>query len=103
MSNYAIPTVNSNSDRIIIHCGTNNLHMVEPPEAIAEKTIELAKSITSTANEVMISSIIARSDKLDDKGSKMNSIVENFRKKDETIEFLLIQRNILERMALPKL
>ena len=38
MSHYVIPTVKSNPDRIIIHCGTNNLKMDESPEAIAEKT-----------------------------------------------------------------
>ena len=78
MSHYAIPTVKSNPDRIIIHCGTNNLKMDESPEAIAEKTIELAKSVKSTTNEVVISSIIPRRDKLADKGSKVNGIVENF-------------------------
>ena len=56
MSHYAIPTVKSNPDRIIIHCGTNNLKMDESREAIAEKTTELAKSVKSTTNEVLISS-----------------------------------------------
>ena len=67
MSHYATPTVKSNPDRIIIHCGTNNLKMDECPEAIAEKTIELTKSVKSTTNEVVISNIIPRSDKLADK------------------------------------
>ena len=88
MSHYAIPTVKGNPDRIIIHCGTNNLKMDESPEAIAEKTIELAKSVKSTTNEVVISSIIPHRDKLADKGSKVKSIVENFCKEDETIKFM---------------
>ena len=88
MPHYAIPTVKSNPDCIIIHCGTNNLKMDESPEAIAEKTIELAKSVKSTTNEVVISSIIPRRDKLADKGSKVNGIVENFCKEDETIKFM---------------
>ena len=54
MSHYAILTVKCYPDRIIIHCGTNNLKMEESPEAIAKKTIELAKSIKSTTNEVVI-------------------------------------------------
>ena len=78
MSHYAIPTVKSNPDRIIIHCETNNLKMNESPEAIAEETTELAKSVKSTSNEVVTSNIIPRRDKLADKGSKMNGIVENF-------------------------
>ena len=52
--------------------------MNESPEAIAEETTELAKSVKSTSNEVVTSSIIPRRDKLADKGSKVNGIVENF-------------------------
>ena len=88
MPHYAIPTVKSNPDCIIIHCGTNNLKMDESPEAIAEKTIEVAKTVKSTTNEVVIWSIIPRRDKLADKGSKVNGIVENFCKEDETIKFM---------------
>ena len=88
MSHYAISIVKSNPDRIIIHCGTNNLKIDESPEAIAEKTIELAKSVKSTTNEVVISSIIPCRDKLTDKGSKVNGIVEHFCKEDETIKFM---------------
>ena len=88
MSHYTIATFKSNPDRIIIHCGTSNLKMDETPEAIAEKTIELPKSVKSTTNVVVISSIVPRRDKLADKGSKVNGIVENFCKEDETIKFM---------------
>ena len=54
MSHYTIPTFKSNPDCIIIHCGTYNLKINETPETIAEKTIELAKSVKSTANVVVI-------------------------------------------------
>ena len=101
---YAIPTVKSNPDRIIMHCGTSNLKMNESPEAIAEKTMEVAKSVKSTTNEVVISSIIPRRDKLADKGSKVNGIVskisiKKMRQSNSCGKNLLIQRNILERMA----
>ena len=101
---YAIPTVKSNPDRIIMHCGTSNLKMDESPEAIAEKTMEVAKSVKSTTNEVVISSIIPRRDKLADKGSKVNGIVskisvKKMRQSNLCGKNLLIQRNILERMA----
>ena len=36
ISHNVIPSVNSNSDRIIIRCGTNNLKMDESPDAITE-------------------------------------------------------------------
>ena len=88
MSHYAIQTVKSNPDCIIIHCGTNNFKMDECPEAIAEKTTELAKSVKATTSEVVISSIIPRRDKVADKGSKVNRIVENFCKEDDTMKFM---------------
>ena len=78
MSHYAIPTVKSYPECIIIHCRINNLKIDESPEAIAENTIELAKSVKSMTNEVVISRIIPRRDKLAGKGSKVNYIVENF-------------------------
>ena len=62
--------------------------MDESPEAIAEKTIELIKNVKSTTNEVVISSVIPRSDKLVDKGSKVNNTVEDFCKENETIKFM---------------
>ena len=88
MSHYAIPTVKSNTDRAIIHCETNNLRMDESPEAITEKNIELAKSIKSTTNEVVILSIISGRDKLATKRSRVNNIAENFCKEDEPIKFV---------------
>ena len=62
--------------------------MDECPEAIAEKTTELAKSVKATTSEVVISSIIPRRDKVADKGSKVNRIVENFCKEDDTMKFM---------------
>ena len=70
MFHYAIPTVKGNPDRIIMHCEANYLKMDESPEATADKTNELAKSVKSTTNEVVILSINPRRDNLADKGSK---------------------------------
>ena len=88
MSNHAISTVKSNPDRIMTHCGTNDLNMDERPEAIAEKTIKLAKSVKLPKTEVILSIIIPCKEKLADKESKVNKIVENFCKEDETIKFM---------------
>ena len=87
-SHYAKQTVKSNPNRIIIRCGINNLKMDESLEAISKQTIELAKSVKSTANVVVISSIIPHRRKLDVKGSKVNNIVEHFFKEDKTIKIM---------------
>ena len=55
---------------------------------MAEKIIELTKSIKSTTNEVVNQSIIPRRDKLASKESKVNNIVENFYKEDQTVKFM---------------
>ena len=60
----------------------------ESSEAIAEKTIELGKSVKSTTNEVVITINISGRDKLADKGFKEKSVVENFCKEDGTIKFM---------------
>ena len=78
MSYYAILTVKSNRDHIIIYCGTNNLKTDDYPEVISEKTFELAKSIKSTTNEAAILSIISHRDELADKGCKVNNNVKHF-------------------------
>ena len=85
---FGVPAVKSNPDRIIINCGTNSLKMDESPELITEKTIELEKNVKPTTNEVVISSIIPRRDKLAHKGSKVNNIVENLCEEYETIKFM---------------
>ena len=61
--------------------------MDETPEAIAEKTIELAESFKSITNVVILNIILDR-DKLAGTGSKVNSIVQNFCKEDKTIKFM---------------
>ena len=83
MSYYAMSLVSGNPDRIIIHCGTNNLKMDESAETIAEKTIGLTKSAKSTT----ISNFGHHSckDKLADMGSKVTNIIGNY--VDETIKF----------------
>ena len=53
-----------------------------------QELIALAKTVRSTTNEVIISSIMPCGDKLADKESKVNNIVKNFSKEDEKIKFI---------------
>ena len=53
-----------------------------------QELIALAKTVRSTTNEVIISSIIPCGDQLADKESKVNNIVKNFSKEDEKIKFI---------------
>ena len=58
MKSYIIPTVELEPDAIVIHCGTNDLSRQEQPEEVAYEIANLASSIKSKRNEVVVSGII---------------------------------------------
>ena len=74
MRSYAVPSINYGNDLYIFHIGSNDLRSEATPESIASGIIDLAKFVKADENEVMISSIIERSDntKLNDKGKQVN-------------------------------
>ena len=72
MKCYVIPTVELEPDAIVIHCGTTNLRRKEQPEEIAYEIVNLASSIKSKKNQVVVSSIIPRKDHFRDKAKETN-------------------------------
>ena len=60
MKNYIIPTVELKIDAIVVHYCTNGLRRQEQPEAIGYEIANLASSIKSMKNEVVVSGIILR-------------------------------------------
>ena len=72
MRDYVKPTLRHNPDLIIVHVGTNDLKSEQTSEEIAVNVLNLVKEIKTTTNEVMISSITTRKDKLNAKGKKVN-------------------------------
>ena len=77
MRHYIEPTISTNPDGIILHCGTNNLRNEEPVD-IANKIIDLAMTSKRRVRDVAISSLVIRSDseELDAKRQKVNAILE---------------------------
>ena len=73
MKSYIIPTVELEPDAIVIHCGTTNLRRKEQPEEIAYEIVNLASSIKSKKNQVVVSSIIPRKDHYRDKAKQMKA------------------------------
>ena len=61
--------------------------MDESLAVVAEKIIQLTRSVKSTTNELVILNIITCRYNLANKGSKANNIVGNFCKEDDTIKF----------------
>ena len=69
MKSYIIPTVEQKLDNIILHTGTNNLKIIGTP-----KEIQAYKTDT---NSGFISGIVPRTDKFNEKASKVNSILRH--------------------------
>ena len=75
MESYIKPTLKNKPERIIIHCGTNDLKN-STPQSIAKNILSLAKSSQQENNTVLVSSIVPRNDHLDKKGKEVNIILK---------------------------
>ena len=75
MELYIKPTRKDKPERIIIHCGTNDLKN-NTPQSIADNILLLAKSSQQENNTVLVSSIVSKKDHLDKKGKEINNILE---------------------------
>ena len=76
MKSYAIPSKDFDNDLTIIHCGTNDLRSEKKPIEIAAEIIEVAQDLKTNTNEIMLSGIIPRRDKLNGKGKLVNDCLQ---------------------------
>ena len=77
MKSYVIPTVERKPDNIILHTGINDLKAIDGPKGITMGILNLAATCKTDTNSVFILCIIPRSDKLNEKASKVNSILRH--------------------------
>ena len=77
MSSYVEPSKDHNNDLIIVHCGTNDLRGGKKPDEISTAIIDLARSLKTDSNDVMVSGILPRRDKLDHKGKQVNESLKS--------------------------
>ena len=75
MKSYIIPTVQFESNAIVIHCGTNDLRRQKQPEENACEIANLASSIKSRKNEIVVSGIVPRKYRFRDKAKEANESV----------------------------
>ena len=75
MESHIKPTLKNKPERIIIHCGTNDLKNSKP-QSIDKNILSLAKSTQKENNTVLASSIAPRKNHLDKKGKEANIILE---------------------------
>ena len=88
--------INLKHERIIIHCGTNDLKN-NTPESIADKILSLAKSSQQENNTVLVSSIVPRKDHLDKKDKEVSIILE---KRCNEMNFAFISHVTLGRVTI---
>ena len=64
-------------DFIILYHGTNDLNCNSTSEEIADKILNLVALIKTSKNQVFISGLVIRKDKLNKKGNEVNELLKN--------------------------
>ena len=62
METYVKPSLEQSPDSIVLHCGTNDLKKIKEPQQIARNVINLAVSMKSDSNQVLLSGLVPRKD-----------------------------------------
>ena len=62
-----------NLGNIVLHCGTNDLNFYRTSSQIARKIKDLALSLKSDKNKILISLPTSQSEKLNNKASEVNN------------------------------
>ena len=72
MKSYLLPTKSRSPENIVLQCGTNDLKKENSPNEISNDITEVALLFKSDNNNVLVSGIIPRSDKLNAKAIEVN-------------------------------
>ena len=75
MKSYLLPT--KSPENIVLQCGTNHLKKEDSPNEISNDITEVALLCKSDNNNVLVSGIIPRSDKLNAKAIEVNRHLKN--------------------------
>ncbi len=76
MNSHYEPKMKKNPKRIVLHCGTNDVSNGYAPEEIADKIVDLAKSLKHEENAVFVPGIVRRGDPWNEKVTTTNRILE---------------------------
>ena len=90
MKHYVKPTQEKQPAQIIIHVGTNDLLGNKNSNKIANENAEFANSIKTSENNVVVSSIVSRKDRLNNKAKEVN---KNLKDKCEEHDLQLIRHH----------
>ena len=73
---YIIPSKKADSNVYVLHVGTNDIRSEDTPLEIVNKIIEMALSLSTKENDVMVSGLCKRGDDLNKKIKQVNSILK---------------------------
>ena len=76
-THHAKPSQKYSPNMFICHLGSNDLKTAKTPEMIAKEIIKFGLELKTSDNEVLISGITYRDDRLNEKGMKVNSLVKS--------------------------
>ena len=72
IKHYVKPTQEKQPAQIIVHIGTNDLSTNKNSDEIADEIVNFAKSIKTDENNIVISSIVPKKDRLNNKAKEVN-------------------------------
>ena len=75
MESYIQPTIERAIGNVILYCDTNDLKTSTDPEQIVENIINLAKSMKTDKNNVIISKPTPQNDQLNRKSKNVNAVL----------------------------
>ena len=77
MRSHIIPTKEQNPDVIILHCGTNDLRKTDTLDSIATNILEVAASLSTDTNRVVVSGLTQRNDQYWEKVDPLNDLLKS--------------------------
>lgn len=98
MIDYVKPSIKFNPDLLVLHIGANDIRTMKSAEVIAADIIDLANSIKTSNNDIIISGLIVRDDEHNTKSEQVNEFLIN--KCVESNFFYLDNSNISARKHL---
>ena len=76
MNSYVCPTIKRNPKTIILHCGTNDLSSPQAACNITQDIIDLAKTLETGNNAVIVPGLVPRGDFLNGKVTEVNKVLK---------------------------
>lgn len=76
MNRYVCPTIKKNPKTIILHCGANDLNSPQAASNIAQDIVDLAKTLKTGKNSVIVSGLVPWGDFLNGKATEVNKILK---------------------------